>query len=250
MLILGVCHGTVLHDAAAAELVAPVDEHHLAGELGQEERFLESAIASTHDRYLAVAEEEAVAGGAGGHTASAQARLVLQVEPDGRGAGGHDDRVGGVLGSAGGDTERTPAEVDPLDVHVVDTRPEALRLRAHVGHQGRSVDALGEAREVLDLRGDHELPTGHEAGDDDRFQVGTRSVDGGRQSGRTAADDEHACVRSVAAAGTDGRGRAGLLHRDRGEGRDGRRVGVVLEDLQAPEACVVVVHPAHPSMTG
>ncbi len=111
----------------------------------------------------------------------------------------------------------SPAEVDRFHVDVVDYRAEALGLGAHVGHQRRAVDTLGEAGEVLDLAGDHQLAAGHEAGDDERLEVGASGVDGRGQAGRPAADDEHACVRTAAALHR-GRGRVSrLLHGDRGD---------------------------------
>ena len=54
-------------------------------------------------------------------------------------------------GAARGHAEGPRGEVHRLDVHVHDAGAEALRLGAHVGHQLRAVDALGEAREVLHL---------------------------------------------------------------------------------------------------
>ena len=195
---LGVRHGTVLHDAAAAQLVTPVDEHDLARELGQEEGLLQGAVAAAHHGHPLVAEEEAVASGAGGDSATSQAGLVGQVKPDSRGPRGDDDAVRRVAGSARGDGEGSRREVDRLDVGVHQAGTEALGLGSHVGHQLGAVDALGEARVVLDLGGDHELSAGHEAGDDERLEVGARGVDGGRQAGRAAAHDEHPGVRSAA----------------------------------------------------
>ena len=65
-------------------------------------------------------------------------------------------------------------------------------------HQLRTLDALREARVVLDVAGDHQLAAGRVAADHDRLEVGPRRVDRGGQPGRPAADDDHVAV--VAAA--------------------------------------------------
>ena len=43
-------------------------------------------------------------------------------------------------------------------------------------------DAVGEAGVVLDVGGEHELPAGADALDDDRLEVGAAGVDGGGQA--------------------------------------------------------------------
>ena len=62
---------------------------------------------------------------------------------------------------------------------------EALGLPAHVGHEVGPEDAVLEAREVLDVRGHHQLTAGVEAFDHQRRQIGARRVERGRQPRRT-----------------------------------------------------------------
>jgi hypothetical protein len=50
-------------------------------------------------------------------------------------------------------------EVDLADVTRHELGAEALGLGAHVVHELRALDAVGEAREVLHLGGGHEGPT-------------------------------------------------------------------------------------------
>ena len=80
---LGIEPGAVLHDLAAAELVAPMDQMDLAREAGQEQGLLERGVAAADDRDLLVPEEEPVARGAGADAAAAQPGLALEAEPDG-----------------------------------------------------------------------------------------------------------------------------------------------------------------------
>ena len=172
--IFGSRHRTVLHDLAAAELVAADEHGDLVGEAGQEGRLLEGGVAAADDGDLAAAEEEAVAGGAGAHAAAAELLLRRQSQPQGRCAGGDDDGVGEVLVLADPDAERARAEVDAGGVLLEDVAPKRVRLLAELLHQLRPLDAVGEAGVVLDVRGDHELAHRHVAGDDERLEVGAR----------------------------------------------------------------------------
>ena len=104
----------VLHDLRRAQLVAAVDQGHLGGELGEEDGLLDGGVAAADHGDLLAAEEEAVAGGAGGHAVAEQALLRCEAEHQALGAGGDDDRrrpvVLGVV--ADPDLERALAEVD------------------------------------------------------------------------------------------------------------------------------------------
>ena len=176
----------------------------LGREARQVGRLLERRVAATDDRDLAVLEEEAVAGRAGAHAAAAQAGLAVEAEPQRRGAGRDDDGLGAVLRATRPDPERPLREVDPVDVDVDDARAEALRLGAHRGHQLRALDAVREARVVLDVAREHQLAARRGAGEDDRLEVGAGRVDGRGQAGRPGADDDDLGVDPALAAG-DGR---------------------------------------------
>ena len=159
-------------------------------------------------------EEEAVAGRAGRHAAAAQPRLAVEAEPQRRRAGGDDHGLGPVLGAARPDAERALGEVHAVDVDVDEPRPEALGLGADRGHQVGALDAVREARVVLDVAGEHQLAAGGGAGEDDRLEVGARGVDRGGQAGRAGADDDDLGIDAALAAG-DGRRAAGLGGRRR-----------------------------------
>ena len=81
-------------------------------------------------------------------------------------------------------------EVDPVDVGGHELRAEAGGLLADLHHQLGPEDAVGEAGEVLDVGGEHQLPAGADALDDDRVQVGPGGVDGGGQARGARADDD------------------------------------------------------------
>ena len=65
-----------------------------------------------------------------------------------------------------------------------------LGLFLHLLHQPGTLDDVGEARKVLDIGGDHELPARLHALDQDRLQVGARGIDRRGIAGRTGADDQ------------------------------------------------------------
>ena len=64
---LGVGERAVLHDLRRPQLVAAVDDRDLGRELGEEDRLLDRGVAAADHRDRLLAEEEAVARGAGGH---------------------------------------------------------------------------------------------------------------------------------------------------------------------------------------
>ena len=71
---------TVLHDLRGPELLAPVDERDLVGELRQEDRLLHGGVAAADDDDLLLAEERGVADGAVGDAAGLEPLLGRKTE--------------------------------------------------------------------------------------------------------------------------------------------------------------------------
>ncbi len=83
-------------------------------------------------------------------------------------------------------------QIEGFDVVQHDFRAKALCLLLHLDHELGALDALGEARVVLDLGGLHELATRLDrTRDHERFEVGTGRVDGGRIASGTRPDDDY-----------------------------------------------------------
>ena len=79
---------------------------------------------------------------------------------------------------ARGDRERPPAEVDAsVTSSSIISVPKRCGLLPERLHERRAVDAVGEARVVLDQRREHELAAGLEPAEHDRREVGARRVD-------------------------------------------------------------------------
>ena len=185
----------------------------LRREAGQVGRFLERRVAAADDRDLAVAEEEPVARRARRDAAAAKTGLAVEAEPQRRGAGRDDHGLGAVLGAAGPDAERARGEVDAIDVDVDEAGTEPLGLGAHRGHQVGALDALGKARIVLDVAGQHQLATGRRTGKDDGLEVGAGGIDRRGEPGRPGTDDDQlrfdGAARPTATARAAGRRRRG-----------------------------------------
>ena len=188
---LGVGERAVLHDLAAAELIATVEQVDLRREPRQEDRLFQGRVAAADDGDLLVAEEEAVAGRAGADAAAAQPRLALEAQPQRRCAGRHDHRFrrGTPCRAPRAGTGRCEKSTRSTSTSTI-CGAEALRLGAELGHELRALDAVRKARVVLDVARDHQLAARRRTGEHDGLEVGARGVDGGREPGRPGPDDD------------------------------------------------------------
>ena len=84
---LGILEQAVLQDLLGAEVVAPMDDGDLGGEVRQEQRLLDGRVAAADDHDFAATVEEAVAGGAGGDAKTPELLLARKVQPLGLRAG-------------------------------------------------------------------------------------------------------------------------------------------------------------------
>ena len=156
---LRVGEGALLHDLGGAELAAAVDQGDLGAEAGQEGRLLDRGVATTDDGDVLLAEEEAVAGRAPADAVAGEPVLVGQAELAVARAHGQDHGLRGEGALGGGDHLGLAGEVERGHVVGDDLGAEALGLGPHLVHQGRALDAVAEAREVLDLGRVHQGAT-------------------------------------------------------------------------------------------
>ncbi len=175
------------------------DDGDSVSETGEEQCFLHGGVATADDDDVLAAEEKPVARRAPRHSPSRQAFLIRQAELLVRGSGceDHGRRLVGVP-TEGCDGLGVSGELDGGGVVVSDDRAEAFGLLAEVLHQFRSLDAVREAGEVLDLGRVHQGPTGGDrSGDHPRRQSGAGGVDRRRITGGTGAHDDDLLVLNV-----------------------------------------------------
>ena len=116
--------------------------------------------------------------------------LVGQAKPSGRRSTGDDQRLGMDDLMANVQKERPLTQIDAGQMRHAIFRAETFGLLAHVFNQLRAHDSFWESRKILDQRGQGELPAGFVAFNDQRFQVGAGSIDGGRETGAASAEDD------------------------------------------------------------
>ncbi len=161
------------------------------GVVGEVERLLDGGVATADDGDALAAEEEAVAGGAGGDAGALEALFRFEAEPAGLGAGGDDHRARDVeVARVAGAAERSAAEIDAGDQVVDQAGADMLGLGGHLFHQPGALDGGGEAGVILDVGGDHQLAAGLQAGHQHRREAGAGGVDGRRVAGGAGADDQ------------------------------------------------------------
>ena len=201
--------GAVEHDRRGAEVLAPVDDRHLVGELRQEDRLLHRGVAATDHDHVLVPEERRVADGAIGDAAALQRALGVEPELARARPCSHDHgpRVVGVVVDL--DAERALGEVDRGHVVGDVLGAETLGLAPEVLHHLGAEDPLGVAGVVLDVARDHQLPAEGDSLDHERVQVRARSVErSGVSSGASPDDDQvsYVVVRHLAPKVWDPRG--------------------------------------------
>ena len=184
----------VEHDLGRAELVAPVHDRHLRGELGEEDRLLHRGVAAADDDRLALLEERRVAGRAVGD-AAAVAELLLAGHAELLVLRAHREDHRARLVVLVVDPHRVQAALLGRRLHAgrvvgQEARAEALGLVAHRLHELGAHDPVAEAGVVLDLGGLLQQAAPEEALDDQRREVGARGVQRGRVARGSAADDD------------------------------------------------------------
>ena len=198
---------TLHHDGRGPELGAAMDQGDRGAEPRQEQRLLEGAVAPADDDDGLTAEEEAIAGRAVGDTTAGVFLLAGHPEFPDLGTGGENHRTClELLALIAHDGFDRALKIDRNDIIPDDRGTEALGLPLHRVHKVGAENAVGESREVLNLRGVDQLTSrGQRARDDGGVESGASQIDGRRVSGRTGTDDD--CIQYFTHATTlpDGR---------------------------------------------
>ena len=193
-----VAEQALLQNLLCPQAVAPMDHRHLAGVVGEVKRLLDGRVAAADHQHLAFAEEEAVAGGTGRDAEAQEALLARQAEPLRLRPGRDDDRVGRIDRAAVALADHRAGVEIAFDDHVeISLRADMPGLGLHLLHQPRALDHVGEARIVLDIGSDRELPARRHALHQAGAERGARGIDRSRVAGRAGAEDQGPVVAGV-----------------------------------------------------
>src|SRR6266850_4876083 len=135
-----------------------MNEVNLTGVARQEDGLLHSRIAAADDSDRFASEEITVAGGTSRDATSHQKALGSKAEETGRGAGGHNQRLGLVSVFSRGNLKRPAAQIDFTYCPGFELGAKPLRLLAHVFNEFGAKNAFRETGEVLDHSGQRQLP--------------------------------------------------------------------------------------------
>ena len=167
-----------------------MDNRHRAGELGKEGCLFHCGVTAADDGDIVVAEEETITGGTGADTMTKQRLLTRSTDITRSGTGCQDDSVSLVLFFTDPDRLDIASEIHAVDNLHAQVSAEALCLCAHLIHQLRPHDALGETWVVLHIGSRHKQAAKLDALEHHRLQVGTGCVGGSRVTGGTGTDDD------------------------------------------------------------
>ena len=182
----------MLHDLRSLQAVAAVNHIDLGGKLRQKVGFLHSGVATTHNSYGFVSEEEAITGCTPAH---AVARELLLLRKSQLSIGSTSCKDYGLrlklLATTGLYLLYLALEINLNYVVKQDFCPKALGLSLEVGHQIRPHQAIRETGEVLNLGGLHQLTTWLNAGCNHQWvELSSRGIDGGGVAGRAGTNDD------------------------------------------------------------
>ena len=196
--VLDLVEQLVLQDLLGAQAIAAMHQRDLGGDVGQVQRFLDSGVAATDHHDFLIAIEEAIAGRTGRDALAHELLLTRQAQILRAGAGGDDQGITAVAAVVTLEQERTLAEGHFVDVVEQDFGLEALGVTTHALHQLRPLHASIVAGPVVDVGGGGQLTTHLHAGDQERLEIGTCSVDGSGVTRRAGTENDQTFVTDIA----------------------------------------------------
>ena len=85
---------------------------------------------------------------------------------------------------------RAFAQVNLVDVLILDLQPKALGLLSKLHHHLRTSNALGIPWEILNIAGEHQLPARHVTGKHEGVEHRSPSIEASRVASRSRTDDD------------------------------------------------------------
>lgn len=117
-------------------------------------------------------------------------RFARQPRPAGGRACRHDDGPCRIDARKARQFLHIVRKVDGRNLVHLEPDTAAFRLAAHCRHEHEAIHGFGESRKILHIRRLRQLSTRKHPLDDERIQPRPRGVDGRRQPGRAATDDD------------------------------------------------------------
>ncbi len=236
----------LLHGHRRAKIISAMDQGDVATQPGEVTRLFHRRITAPDDDHVLPAEERAVAHRAGAHAFVLELLFRVEDQCSWRARASGDDQrlreMQNVFVFTHPDFERARREIHLLHVRRDQLDALMLGLSAKIRHQVLPGYALGEARIVLDLGREHQLPTRDQAArietlDAQRLQVRARP----RRSPRSIPPGPEPMMRTLCSRGSGmsrglafvRRGVHSSRKRERERERGGERSPLVLPSTPA-----------------
>ena len=181
----------VLEDLLRAQLVAPVNDRYLGGDVTEIQGFLDCRVAATDHRDGFATIEKAVTGCACRNAAPLVGFLRFETQVHCGCSGGNNQSIAGVAAVVPIEAKRVLRDVGLVDVVVNYFSIEALRMAQHAIHELWPLQAFNVTRPVIHIGCRHQLATLFDPGDDDRIKIGTGRVHGSCVSGWSRAQNQN-----------------------------------------------------------
>ena len=183
---------TLLHSLRCAKEWLANDKIYLTAERCKVGSLLASGVATTHNCYILLAVEEAVASSTSTYAHTAELLLRLQTEILCRCSGADDNCLGlNLLLAINSNNKWACSSVDIGDNTGANIGAKAQSLSTQIVHHLGTLNTLRIAREVLDLCGCCELTARLDSLVQNRVEGCARSVDSSGKTGRSATNDKY-----------------------------------------------------------
>ena len=165
-------------------------QRHVAGDVGEIQRFFHGGVAAADDRDLLGFVKKAVAGRAARYAFAHECLLRGNAQIFGGSTGGDNQRVASVRAGVADERHGFFSELGGVDMIENNFGVEAFRVRLKARHQIRALHAVCIGGPVIHVSGGHQLAALAYAGNQDWLQIRARGVNGGAITGGAGTEDE------------------------------------------------------------
>ena len=181
----------LLNGLGGTQLVAAVNDRHLAGELREIHGLFDRGVAAADNVDLEVLKERTVARRAEGNTLADELALILAADGTRKRTGGDDDGLGLILALGADELLHVARELDTLDHVAHALHAEMLTLRGHTGDEAGAGIALDLSGIVFDFIGDGDLTAILTLLNDQGAESAAAGIETGGQTRRACAQNDN-----------------------------------------------------------